>query len=224
MKYEILGSSFASYLKITLNVGETIYAVPGSFVFLNGEVDIEATGQGLFNAIKRKVAGGKNFFFVKYTAKKENTTLILAPDSHGMIIPIPVKAIPVVIQDKCYFAHTSGLKISTTFVGVRGLLTQSGFMWLKAEPDMGGEGIVFVSSAGEIEKIAIEDNEVKVDPKHIVCYSAYLDIGLAKFGGISSFLFGKEGLIFSIKGKGNLWLQTRSHLDFENKNLQEKQV
>jgi uncharacterized protein (TIGR00266 family) len=220
MNYEICGDSFSSYLKVFLAEGEEIYSSPGAFVSMKGHAEISIVGQGMFNTLKRKIAGSKGFYFVKYQGKKDGIEIIFSPESYGRIIPVTIKARPVIIQDVCYLAHTPEVKITTEWVGTKGLFTKSGFMWLKAESAGEKDGIVFVTSSGDFVEIECDEKGCTVDPQHIICYQAFLNMEISLFGGMASAILGKEGFIFNFKGKGKIWIQSRKFPEKEENKTQ----
>ena len=49
-----------------------------------------------------------------------------------------------------------------------------------------------------------------MDNFHLVCMDDTLSYKIRKFGGLKSFLFGGEGLVFEVEGEGKIYLQTRN--------------
>ena len=98
------------------------------------------------------------------------------------------------------------MRLSVAWRGFRGLLAEGSLVWLKAE----GHGGVWVNSYGGIEEIVLgPGEEMTLDNFHFVAMEPTLSWKVKKFGGLKSFLFGKEGVVIHLKGPGKILVQTR---------------
>ncbi|MCH2155348.1 MAG: AIM24 family protein [Opitutales bacterium] len=66
----------------------------------------------------------------------------------------------------------------------------------------------FGAYGGIVEKEL--DGEYIVDTAHLVAYDESVKIRLQWAGGLLSSIFGGEGLVTRLEGKGRIWIQTRS--------------
>ena len=74
---------------------------------------------------------------------------------------------------------------------------------------MSGTGKIWFSAYGGIFAKEISDEYV-VDTGHLVAYEPTINISMGMAGGIFSSFFGGEGLVTRVKGKGRIYMQSRS--------------
>ncbi len=207
MRYEILSKPSYSLLKLTLDAGEEIVAETGAMVFMDGvKLKTEAKG-GLFGGLKR-VIGGESFFVNRFVAERSNSVLGLAPPYQGDIIPIELKT-TLYAQSGAFLAGTSDVNISAKWGGAKTFFAGEGLILLKIT----GSGDVFLSSFGGIEELEV-DGEMVVDTGHIVAFEDTLDFTVSRAGGLKATILSGEGLVAKFRGRGKVWIQTRSISDY----------
>jgi len=207
MRYEILSKPSSSLLKLTLDAGEEVIAETGAMVFMNGVKLKTETKGGLFGGLKRMI-GGESFFINRFVAERSNSVLGLAPPYQGDIVPIELKT-TLYAQSGAFLAGTADIDISAKWGGAKTFFAGEGLILLKIT----GVGDVFLSSFGGIEELEV-DGEMVVDTGHIVAFEDTLDFTVSRAGGLKATLLSGEGLVAKFRGRGKVWIQTRSISDY----------
>ncbi len=184
-------------------MGKRFLAEAGAMVYMkNVELKTEVKG-GLFGGLKRALLGGETFFVNRFVAKGEGL-LGLAPKYNGDIIRIPVKG-KLFAQSGAFLASTPKIEIDTKWGGARTFFAGEGLFLLKLE----GNGDVFLASFGGIEELDV-DGSLIVDTGHVVAFEDGLDFDVRRVGGLKATLLSGEGLVAEFRGRGKVWIQTRS--------------
>ena len=110
------------------------------------------------------------------------------------------------IVEGCRKAIKCGIEIDTKWGGAKTFFSGEGLFLLKLE----GNGDVFLSSFGGVEKIELKNESLIVDTGHIVAFDDNLEFKVKKVGGLKSTILSGEGLVAEFTGEGNVWIQTRS--------------
>ncbi|TIC87722.1 TIGR00266 family protein [Nocardioides sp. GY 10113] len=204
------GPSFAMAV-INLPPGSEVKAEAGAMTTMSGGVEIETKAQGgLLKGLKRSVLGGESFFINTFRAPSGGE-LALTPTLPGDLIHLPVTGSPVLVQSGSWMASDAGVDVDTTWGGGRTFFSGEGLFLLRCT----GSGDMLVSSYGAIERRSLAAGEVlKVDTGHIVAFTESIRYEVAKVGGWKSTLLSGEGLVATLTGPGDLWIQTRSPSDF----------
>jgi len=78
-----------------------------------------------------------------------------------------------------------------------------------------GSGDLFINTFGALEKIELQPNEeLVVDNFHLAAFSESCRYEVKKFGGLKSTILGGEGLVVSVKGPGDVYIQTKNPAEF----------
>ncbi len=206
MEWKIVEAKGYDYLEMKINVGDEVYAQLGSYLMHLGDVQVESKAYGgIGSALKRAFLGGESFFLNRITTNSQGY-VYLAPYLPGEIKHVKVNN-PLYVRDASYFASHGSLKITSKFMGLRGFFTSGGFFWLYVE----GQGDLWLNSYGSLVEVDLKaGEEITVDNGNLVAYESSLQIETKKLGGMKTFLFGGEGLVFKMKGPGKIYLQTRN--------------
>ncbi|MBE8539107.1 TIGR00266 family protein [Geoglobus acetivorans] len=207
MNYEILSKPSYSLLKLVLDSGEEVIAETGAMVFMDGvKLKTEMKG-GLLGGLKRAI-GGESFFVNRFIAEKNNAVLGLAPPYQGDVVAVDVSG-TLYAQSGAFLAGSPNLNITSKWGGAKSFFAGEGIILLKIE----GEGKAFLSSFGGIEELEV-DGEIVIDTGHIVAFEDGLDFTISRSGGLKATILSGEGLVAKFKGKGKVWIQTRSVSDY----------
>ncbi len=194
-----------SLLRLHLTRGESVWFEAGAYVYHKGSVEFRTTSGGIGAALKRALLGGESFFLNQAIAKGD-TELGLAPAVPGDIAAVEFSG-ALLVQDTSYLAHVGRVRVTTRWMGIRGLFAEGEAFWLSLE----GEGLAFLASYGGVEEHRLGVGEkMTVDNGHIVALDASVGMRIRKFGGLKSFLFGGEGLVVELTGPGRVWIQSRT--------------
>src|SRR5690606_31257740 len=109
------------------------------------------------------------------------------------------------LQPGAYIASTNGVTLGLSWAGFVSWIAREGLFRLKVS----GKGDVFYGAYGALVEKHI-DGEYIVDTAHLVSYDPTIKLKLQLAGGIFSSLFGGEGLVTRVEGKGNIVIQSRS--------------
>jgi uncharacterized protein (TIGR00266 family) len=157
----------------------------------------------------RSLAVGESFFAAIYTAKRDNETLMLAPEQMGDIRVLEVNAQnQFLIASGAFLACTGKVELDATYVGVKGLMTTRALFLLKAA----GEGRVFIASHGSfVEKTLAEGERFVLDNRYIISFTQGMKCEVVKVASsIKHSVLSGEGLVNRFTGPGSVLFQTRA--------------
>ncbi|NPA85880.1 MAG: TIGR00266 family protein [bacterium] len=192
-------------LQVFLEPGEQITAVPGTLLYLKGEIDTKTSSLGIIKGLKRLLAGS-SFFLNTYIAQTE-AELWLAPFLPGDVEHLQLEGCYYAKQG-AYLAHSGEIEVSAKFLGFKGLFAEGEFFWLKLE----GKGDVWLNSYGGIRKIELKEGEkIVVNNDYIVAFDASMKFDIRWFGkSLKTKIFGAEYLVVEFTGPGTVYVQTRN--------------
>ncbi|MFN3383444.1 MAG: TIGR00266 family protein [Archaeoglobaceae archaeon] len=203
MNYRILSKPSYSLLEIELADGEEVLAEPGAMVYMKN-VELSPTMRGgVLGAMKRKFLGGESFIINRYISKGKGL-LGLAPSYQGDVTNIKLSG-RIYAQSGAFLASSPTVDIDIKWGGAKTFFAGEGLFLLKIE----GSGDLFLSSFGGIETLEV-DGTLSVDTGHVVAFEDSLDFKIRGAGGLKATFLSGEGLVAEFKGKGKVWIQTRS--------------
>ncbi len=208
MKYEVIGDNL-QMVRIGLQPGEGVYAEAGSMVNMSGSVTMESQLKGgILLGLKRAVSG-ESIFLTRFAAGGEPAFVSFAGSMPGKLVPITISPGNVFIARKdSFLACEEGVELDIAVTGkIRaGLFGGQGFILQR----MGGEGVVFLQCCGDIIEMELKEGEVvKVQTGLVVGFDATIGFDIAVAGGVTTALFGGEGLfVTTLTGPGTVVLQS----------------
>lgn len=208
MKYEIIGDNL-QMVKVDLAVGEGIFAEAGSMVNMSGSFTMESQLKGgILSGLKRAVAG-ESLFLTRFTPGETPGFVSFAGMMPGKIFAVTVGKDKEFIAQKnaflCCEEHVE-LDIALTEKLRAGVFGGQGFILQK----MCGQGTVFLHCCGDIIEMSLQPGEViKVQTGLVVGFENTVSYDIALVGGITTALFGGEGLfVTTLTGPGKIVLQS----------------
>jgi len=208
MKFEIIGDNL-QMAKIDLLPGEGVFAEAGSMVNMSGNIEMESQLKGgIISGLKRAVTG-ESVFLTKFTAQHASGFVSFAGSMPGKIFPVKVSPGKEFIAQKSSFLcceESVELDIAFTDKIRAGLFGGEGFILQR----MTGEGTVFMHCCGDIIEMTLKPDEiVKVQTGLVVGFDSSVCYDIALAGGITTALFGGEGLfVTTLTGPGKVVLQS----------------
>lgn len=208
MKYEIIGSNL-QMVKIELSPGEGIFAEAGSMVNMSGSLAMESELKGgIISGIKRAVTG-ESVFLTRFSAGTTKGFVSFAGTMPGKIVPVAIGQGREFIARKESFLcchETVELDIALTDKIQAGLFGGEGFILER----MAGQGTAFLHCCGDIVEMNLaRDEVVKVQTGLVVGFEHTVGYDIALAGGITTALFGGEGLfVTTLTGPGKVVLQS----------------
>lgn len=207
MKAEIKGGTAFAYLDVELEAGESITTESDAMSSMDADIDLTARfNGGFFAAIARKFLGGETFFISKFTNDAESPKkLTLVQPTPGEICCIELNGNSFCLQPGAFLACTEGVELGVRWAGFTSFIAKEGLFKL----EVSGQGKLWYGAYGALLEREI-DGEYIIDTSHIVAYDPGIKLKLQLAGGIFSSLFGGEGLVTRVVGKGKVVIQSRS--------------
>ena len=207
MKAEIKGSAAFSYLDVDLEPGEEITAESDAMSSMHADVDMEARfNGGLIIGLLRKLLGGETLFINRFSNETDGSRRVtLVQPTPGQIQCIELDGNSFCLQPGAFLACTEGVKIGVRWAGLVSWFAGEGLFKVM----VGGHGKVWYGAYGALLEREV-DGEMIVDTSHLVAYDPGIRLKLQLAGGLFSSLFGGEGFVTRLEGKGRVIIQTRS--------------
>jgi uncharacterized protein (TIGR00266 family) len=207
MKSEILGKPSFAYVHIDLEPGESITAESDAMSSMSNELSMKAHfNGGFFSGLIKKFLGSESLFVNTFTNNSQGAQrLSIVQATPGDINEIEMDGSTVYLQPGAYIASTPGLKLGVKWAGFASFIGREGLFRLVVT----GTGSLWYGAYGGLIEKEI-DGEYIVDTGHLVTYDPQIKLKVQFAGGIFSSLFGGEGLVTRLEGKGKIIMQTRS--------------
>ncbi|WP_136667178.1 TIGR00266 family protein [Flavobacterium sp. H122] len=208
MRIKTEGKPAFAYVKVELEPGETIIAESDAMSSMSAELDLKAKfNGGFFIGLAKKYLGGESLFVNHYTNNtNQPLSLHLTQATPG---DIEIKELDdtrsYCIQKGAYIASEKGVKLGVKWAGFGSLIGGEGLFKLVVS---GNGRVVFGAYGGILEKEI--DGEYIVDTGHLVAYEPEMKLKPQLAGGVFSSLFGGEGFVTRVEGKGKIYIQTRN--------------
>lgn len=207
MKYEIQYKPAFAAIFVTLLPGERITAESGAMASMAAELDMKTKFfGGLFPALMKKFFGGESLFVNTFSnSKQQPYELVLTQSTIGDIAAVPLEGSELCLQPGAYIAHTSGVNVGVQWAGFASWFSGEGLFKLKVS----GKGIVFFGAYGGITEVDMKEDFI-VDNSHLVAYEPGIKMNVRLSGGLFGSVTSGEGFVNRLKGKGKIYLQSRS--------------
>ena len=213
VEYRIEGDNL-QVVRVKLKPGQEVYAEAGKMVYKTSNVEwqTQMSGSGigdkLMGALKRKLTG-ESLFMTHFKPKSGEGEVGFAGDFPGRIQAFELSAgQSVLVQRDGFIVAERTVKLDIAFtkkIGA-GLFGGEGFILQK----LTGPGVAFIHGGGDFIEFTLKPGELlQVDTGCIVAFdeSVHYDVQFA--GGISTSIFGGEGLFLAtLTGPGKAWVQT----------------
>lgn len=201
-------------LVVSLEQGETITGESGAMTYMtpNVEAHTRKREQSLLGSLGLAIVGRQSFWVNDYTATNGPGEVGLVSAPVGDIETLEVKPNQgFVIQKSAYVASTQNVNLDVKWEGfTKGLFGQGLFM-IKVS----GNGMLYINTFGAIDRHTLKVGEsLIVDNFHLVAFGDTCSYRVTKFGGLKETLLGGEGLVTSITGPGDIYIQTKNLREF----------
>jgi uncharacterized protein (TIGR00266 family) len=203
MDCKTIGGDSYPVLEVTLGPGEEIVAESGAMAWMDSTIRTKTAARGgILAGLSRSLLTGESFFQNTYTVEGGKGTVALVAGSPGTLISHEMTG-DLYLEKGAYLASTPGVQINAKWDGLKGLFNEGLFV-MRAQ----GEGTLFFSGYGDVREVAV-DGEYVVDNGYVVAWEPALTYTLSRGKKLRSFLFGDQ-ILLRFKGKGRLWVQSRS--------------
>ena len=208
-------------VEIELDPQETVIAESGSFMYMDGAIDMQTIfGDGsnansgflgkLMGAGKRLLVG-ESLFMTAFTNQGQGKQRVaFAAPYAGKIVPLNLAQLggKIICQKDAFLCAAKGVSVGIEFqrkLGT-GLFGGEGFIMEKLE----GDGMAFVHAGGYVHERQLAPGEtLRIDTGCIVGFTGGVDYDIQFVKGVKNAIFGGEGLFFAaLRGPGTVWLQS----------------
>ncbi|MEO0852281.1 MAG: TIGR00266 family protein [Cyanobacteria bacterium J06648_11] len=207
MKYDIRYKPSFATLFVILSPGESLVAEAGSMATMDAQIEMKTEFNGGFiPGLLKRLFGGESLFINRFTnISQQPQNLVITQETMGDMVGLTLQSNSLCLQPGAFIACHPGVKLGMQWAGFKSFISGEGLFRLVVS----GRGPVFFGAYGGITKRHI-DRELVVDTGHLVAYEPGLtmNIGLAS-GAIGSLTSG-EGLVNRVKGRGVIYLQSRT--------------
>ncbi len=207
MNVSIQGSPSFAYLQVILGPGESLTAESDAMSSMDADLALQTHfNGGFFGGLVKKFLGGESLFVNTFSnPAQQPRRLTLVQGTPGDIRQVELKGESICLQPGAYIASTPGLTLGVRWAGLVSGIAREGFFKLVVS----GTGTLWYGAYGGIIEKEV-DGEYIVDTSHLVAYEPQMKLKLQFAAGIFSSLFGGEGLVTRLEGKGKVIVQTRS--------------
>lgn len=207
MKSDIRGGDAFSYVDVALAPGEKIVAEADAMSSMSADLDLKAKFNGGFLvALLRRLLVGETLFINHFSNNTDGERrLVLVQPTPGSVRCLELNNETFFLQPGAFLACAGDVKLGVKFAGLISWLQKEGLFRIVVS----GTGKVWYGAYGALLDKEI-DGEFIVDTSHLVGYTPGVSLKLQLAGGIFSSLFGGEGLVTRVQGKGRIVIQTRS--------------
>lgn len=207
MQAEIQGSPSFGHIQVILEPGESIQAESNAMASMDADLDMNAALNGnLFSALGKRLLGRESLFITRFTNRtQQGRRLTLTQPVPGDIRKLRLQKQSYCLQPGAYIASTPGIHLGVQWAGFRSMLAGEGLFKLMPS----GTGTVWYGGFGALEPKEI-NGDYLIDTGHLIAYEPQIRLKIQLAGGIFSSLFGGEGFVTRVEGKGQVILQTRS--------------
>jgi len=208
MKYEILGDNL-QMVKIGLSADEGLFAEAGAMVNMSGNMQMESQLKGGILSGLKRVLTGESLFLTKFSSRETGGFVSFAGTVPGKIFPVRLgNGKEFIAQRNSFLACEEGVVLDIALIKKlqSGLFGGEGFILQM----MTGSGTAFLHCCGDIIELDLKEGElIKVQTGLVVGFDSTVSYDIALAGGITSILFGGEGLfVTTLTGPGKVVLQS----------------
>lgn len=187
----------------------------------NQTLKVEASAMATMDThlkMKTKLRGGlgrfltgESIFVNEFTAENAPGEIGIAPGAPGDLAHVYLRGNDVIyLQNSAFVACDPRVNLETKWQGlVKGFFSGESLFLIRAS----GDGDLWFNTYGGLIELDV-DGEYVVDTGNIVAFTEGLDYSISKVGGYKSLFFSGEGLVCRFKGKGRVWIQTRTAAAF----------
>lgn len=207
MKAEIKGSAAFSYVDVELDPGEVITTESDAMSSMDANIELRSRfNGGFFIALLRKFLGGETLFINDFSNPTDQPRrMTIVQPTPGEVRCVELNGDTLYMQPGAFLACTQGVKVGVAFAGLISWIAREGLFRIAVS----GHGKVWYGAFGALLEKEI-DGEYIVDTSHLVSYEPGIKLKLQLAGGLLSSIFGGEGLVTRVVGKGKIVIQTRS--------------
>lgn len=214
--YQIIGHDI-QMVEIELDPNETVIAEAGAMTYLEQDIAFETKmgdgSGGVMNKLlglgKRMLTGESVFLTHFSNAGKQKRRVAFSAPFPGSVVALNLAELgeEVICQRTAFLAAAFGTQVDIAFnkrLG-SGFLGGEGFILQRLR----GDGMAFIHAGGTVLRKELHNETLRLDTGCLVAFSGNIDYDIGMSGGLTSMLFGGEGLFLAtLKGTGSVWIQS----------------
>ncbi len=210
MELKITNSSFAPVANIQMNKGEKIKVERGGMIMKSPGVEIKGkmNGKGLLSALGRAMTSGESMFITEAECNEAEGFIIVGPHNIGKVFTLDCGPKQWVLNDGAFVASqdTVDYKMNRQKNIGGALVGRTGGLF---NMETSGDGIVVVSSYGDVMEYELNNSSVSIDNGHVVAWESSLRYEPKIASGMFGFTTG-EGIVLEFTGTGKIYIATRN--------------
>lgn len=219
LSFQVHGDDM-QYVEIDLAPQESVIAEPGSMIYKDNDVTLEAQLSGnknkgflgrMMGAGKRVLSGERAFLSVfSNESDRKSARVAFSAPYPGKIIPVSLSSFggEIICQKDSFLCAQSDVEIGIYFQKkiLTALFGGGGFIMQR----LTGNGVVFIHAGGSIAEIELDQYEaIQVDVGCLVAFQPSVYFDIQSTGNLKSQVFGGSGVFFAIlRGPGKVWVQS----------------
>lgn len=202
-RFRIEGRPDYAFLTVQLPANQTLKVEASAMATMDTHLKMKTKLRGGLG----RFLTGESIFVNEFTAENVPGEIGIAPGAPGDLAHVYLRGHnEIYLQNSAFVACDPRVTLETKWQGlVKGFFSGENLFLIRAS----GEGDLWFNTYGGMIELDV-DGEYVVDTGNIVAFTDGLDYAISKVGGYKSLFFSGEGLVCRFKGKGRVWIQTRT--------------
>lgn len=206
LSFDIKARPDFAFLTVQIPANQTIKVEAAAMATMDTNVKMKTKLRGGLG----RFLTGESIFLNEFTADNVSGEIGIAPGTPGDIGHVYLDNDMIFLQNSAFLASSSAVTVETKWQGfMKGFFSGESFFLIRAS----GQGDLWFNTYGGLIEIEV-DGEYIVDTGNVVAFTEGLDYNVTMLSGYKSFFFSGEGFVCRFKGKGKVWIQTRTHQAF----------
>ena len=206
LQYKLLSNPDYGLVEVQVPANQTLKVEASSMAYMTSNISMKTKLRGGFG----RFLTGESIFMNEFTSSGSSGEIGIAPAQAGAVDHVYLENQTMFLQNSAFLASSMNITVESKWQGfMKGFFSGESLFLIKCS----GTGDLWFNSYGAIIQIDVEDEYV-VDTSYIVGFSEGLDYNVESVGGMKSLFFSGEGLVCRFRGRGKLWIQTRSVTPF----------
>lgn len=201
------GPAFAT-LFVTLGPLESIVAEADAMASMAARTLMRTRfNGGFFSALLKRLLGGESLFINEFSCPTDakEVQVVLTQPTPGDMRRIDLAGNTLLLQPGAFVACDPGVTLGIGWAGFASWIGGEGLFRLKVT----GRGSVWFGGYGSVFTREVK-GEYLVDTGHLLAYEPTVSLRVALSGGLFSSIFGGEGLVSRMQGRGTIYMQSRN--------------
>lgn len=202
-RFRIEGRPDYAFLTVQLPANQTLKVEASAMATMDTHLKMKTKLRGGLG----RFLTGESIFVNEFTAENVPGEIGIAPGAPGDLAHVYLRGDNVIyLQNSAFVACDPRVTLETKWQGlVKGFFSGESLFLIRAS----GMGDLWFNTYGGLIELDV-DGEYVVDTGNIVAFTDGLDYSISKVGGYKSLFFSGEGLVCRFKGRGRVWIQTRT--------------